>query len=175
MSAAVSPPDSPVSAPPSLSTVRLLARPRFTPNRLMPAPIPLAVATGFITALAAPLPMSTTAPPAEARNTSLLDTSCSAAIARISSIRVASCRTAQRGERAVVGRQMELVEIARDRDPIVNGIVRARPLRRGEYGRRADRWRRFVRLAGARPKGQDAGPGEENGERSTVLYSAHAS
>ena len=90
VSAAVVAPDSPVSAPPSLSTARLLARPRFTPNRLMPAPIPLAVATGSVTALAAPLPMSTTAPPAEARNTWLLETSCSAAIARISSIRVAS-------------------------------------------------------------------------------------
>jgi hypothetical protein len=57
----------------------------------MPAPRPFTVASGSFTAAAAPLPTLTTDCPAADRNTSVFETSSSAASAAISWIRTASC------------------------------------------------------------------------------------
>ena len=70
------------------SAVRLALRPRLTPNRLSPPPMPLAVPSGSFTTLATPLPTASTAPPAAFAKISPFDTSDSRASAPTSSTRV---------------------------------------------------------------------------------------
>ena len=69
------------------STARLVRRPMLTPIFFTPLPIPLAVASGSVTALATPLPTLTTDSPAALATTAASLTSFSAAIASISLMR----------------------------------------------------------------------------------------
>ena len=90
-SAAPSPLPAGFESLPAESTVRFVIRPRLTPRRLTPEPMPLAESTGSVTTLPTLLPTLTTAPPADLRKTSVFDTSSRLASARTSLRRVASC------------------------------------------------------------------------------------
>ena len=85
-----------VSLPPGLSSVsrctaRFVRRPRFTPKRFTPPPMPLAVSTGSVTAFTTPVPTFTSDSPAERANTPAFDSSSSRRIAAISWSRTSTC------------------------------------------------------------------------------------
>jgi len=82
-----------VSSAVTRSTARFVRRPRFTPKRFTPPPMPLAVATGSVTALTTPVPTFTNDSPAARAKTPAFDTSCNAAKAVSSCTRTATCET----------------------------------------------------------------------------------
>ena len=72
------------------SAARLPLRPRLVPKRFKPPPMPLAVASGSLTALATPLPTFSTEVPAAFMKTSVFEISSRLVRASISCTRITS-------------------------------------------------------------------------------------